>query len=123
MFTGTVLLGDPYTLKMNEHVRVDLSTAWRRTAPVSGSTSADLYHPHLFHVAEVRSSHTNAAGSRITRIAALAGRADPADRFCPDGLPGPGGEGGTRANCGIQAPSRKVSIDASRKIQIKLGRK
>ena len=62
MFAGMVLLGAPYTLKMNEHVRVDLfygmmservriwvDIIWRISI-----SFADLHHPRLFHLAVVR---------------------------------------------------------------------
>ena len=40
MFAGMVLLGAPYTLKVNEHVRVDLFYGGLRTQRASGSTSS-----------------------------------------------------------------------------------
>ena len=38
LFGGMVLLGASYTLKMNEHVRVDIFTPATATAPDCGST-------------------------------------------------------------------------------------
>ncbi len=62
MFAAMVLLGAPYTLKVNEHVRVDLVYGMvsrahahldrhHRRHPVP---AADLHHPDLFHLAVVR---------------------------------------------------------------------
>ena len=38
MFAGIVMLGGAWTLKVNAHVRVDLSTARSASAPAPGST-------------------------------------------------------------------------------------
>ena len=62
MFAGMVLLGGPYTLKINEHVRVDLiygmvSERTRIWIDIIGGVPlppADLRDPHLFHLAVVR---------------------------------------------------------------------
>ena len=62
MFAGMVLLGAPYTLKMNEHVRVDLvygmiserDAALDRHHRRISVPAADLHHPRLFHLAVVR---------------------------------------------------------------------
>ena len=62
MFAGMVLLGAPYTLKMNEHVRVDLVYGMVLRAHANldrhhrrlSVSAADLRHPHLFHLAVVR---------------------------------------------------------------------
>ena len=39
MFAGMVMLGAAWTLKVNEHVRVDLAIPLSVTAPACGSTS------------------------------------------------------------------------------------
>ena len=62
MFAGMVLLGGPYTLKVNEHVRVDLfySAVSERVAPLDrhsrlpAVSAADLRDPRLLHLAMVR---------------------------------------------------------------------
>ena len=61
MFAGMVLLGAPYTLKMNEHVRVDLVYGMVvRTHPNLDRhcrrtfiSPSDLHDPYLFHLALV----------------------------------------------------------------------
>jgi TRAP-type mannitol/chloroaromatic compound transport system permease small subunit len=56
MFAAMVLLGAPYTLKMNEHVRVDLiySMVSDRHHLRLSLPAADLRDPRLFHLAVVR---------------------------------------------------------------------
>ena len=82
MFAGMVLLGAPYTLKMNEHVRVDLVYGMvvrthadldrhhRRTSV----PAADLHHPHLLHLAVVRRIPGTSTKPRRTPAACSAGR-------------------------------------------------
>ena len=77
MFAGMVLLGAPYTLKMNEHVRVDLvygmvSERTRIWIDIIGGISvpaADLRDPHLFHLALVRRVLADRRESRPTPAA------------------------------------------------------
>ena len=82
MFAGMVLLGGPYTLKMNEHVRVDLVLRHGvrahahldrhpRRLPVP---AADLRDPHLFHLALVRRILAASTKPRRTPAALSAGR-------------------------------------------------
>ena len=87
MFAGMVMLGAPYTLKVNEHVRVDLVYGMvSRTRARSGSIcsaassvpAADLRHPDLFHLAVVRRcladparASTNAGGLCAGRSSSL----------------------------------------------------
>ena len=62
MFAAMVLLGAPYTLKMNEHVRVDLiyslvserTRIWIDIICGIAVPAADLRHSRLFHLALVR---------------------------------------------------------------------
>ena len=75
MFAGMVLLGGPYTLKVNEHVRVDLiySAVSERVRiwiepRLHILPAPDLHHPHLFHLALV--SRIPGASMRLRRTPA-----------------------------------------------------
>ena len=94
MFAGMVLLGAPYTLKMNEHVRVDLvygmvserTRIWIDIVGGVAVSAADLRHPHLFHLAVVRQllEYQRSVVER-RRAGPLAGEVAVAGRIFPDG--------------------------------------
>ena len=83
MFAGMVMLGAAWTLKVNEHVRVDLVYGMvSASAPgiwidLLGGTvlpAAALRHPDLFHLALVRRVLAHRRRSRPTPAACCAGR-------------------------------------------------
>ena len=96
MFAGVVLLGGPYTLKLNEHVRVDLvygmvSERTRIWIDIIGGFLflLPICDPRLLHLALVRRflAHQRDV-DQCRRPAALAGQADDAGRLRFNGAAG-----------------------------------